>query len=346
MTTMQNLTILNDVHIGAQRSAGTTPTTAWQLRQYLLEEFEKLVNCAGSLVILGDLFDTGHVPMADLLRTWEILRRHCSSGAPLYLVQGNHDLEKTLTTLSSFQFLCKLLQAEFPTVTIVDSPQPTHNGSTYIVPHLANQELFDLALQAVPKCDYLLLHCNYNNGFATESDHSLNLSLEQAAALPVKHIIFAHEHQARTALNGKVFVCGNQIPSSVADCLGNAAKYLTEIGPKGLTRVETWNRKGNYSEQDWQSLSDDGSKFIRVVGEASADEAAAVVSAISKFRSKSKALVITNAVQVEGTADGEQIQVSLEQVKSFDVLGALLECLDEREQGVVRKLLAGRAEVL
>jgi metallophosphoesterase superfamily enzyme len=347
MTDMQPLTIINDTHVGAVRSAGTTPLTAWQLRQYALEEFEKLVDQAGSLVILGDLFDTGHVPMADILRVWEILRAHCASGAPLYLVQGNHDLEKTLTTLSSFQFLCKLLEAEFPAnFTAVTEPKFIHHGSKYVIPHLANQDLFDAALAAVPECDYLMVHCNYDNKFAVNSDHSLNLSLDQAMACKAKYIIFAHEHQARTALGGKVFVAGNQFPTSIADCLGNHTKYLTQLtGVPGAApvRVETWSAVGNYVESDWRIPCETNHKFIRVVGEASAAEAAEVVSAISKFRNKSKALVITNAVKIDGVEDGEQIKVSLEEVKSFDVLGALLECLDEREQGVVKKLLGEAA---
>lgn len=338
---MLNLTVINDTHAGAQRAAGTTPLTAWQLRQYALEEFERLVDQAGSLVILGDLFDTGHVAMADILRVWEILRRHCSGGAPLHLVPGNHDLEKTLTTLSSFQFLCKLLQTEFPQVDIVDAPKFIREG-VYVIPHLPNQDLFDLAMAEVPECQYLLVHCNYDNKFAVQSDHSLNMSVDQAARCKAKYIIFAHEHQARKALNGKVFVAGNQFPTSVADCLGNDSKSMTMLTGGAPVRVDTWHREGNYAEQDWRDLKDDGSKFIRVVGDAVATEAADVVSAIAKFRNKSKALVITNAVKVEGAADGEQIQITLEQVKSFDVLSALLECLDEREQGVVKNLLSSK----
>lgn len=345
---MQPLTILNDLHIGAQRAAGTTPLTAWQLRQYLLEEFEKLVErVPGPLLILGDLFDTGHIPMADILRTWEILRKHCASGAPLYLVQGNHDLEKTLTTLSSFQFLCRLLEAEFPNlVTVVDRPMALDAADTYVIPHLPNQDLFDTALAAAPERRYLLVHCNYDNKFAVQSDHSLNMSQDQAMRAKCKHVIFAHEHQQKEALNGKVIIIGNQFPSSVSDCLGNSAKSLLHIVPNGVpVRVGTWNREGEYAEQDWRSLRDSGEKFIRVVGEATAAEAAEVVSAISKFRNKAKALVVTNAVKIEGTADGEQIQITLEQVKAFDVLSALLECLDEREQTVVKRLLAGRETV-
>lgn len=343
---MQPLTILNDVHIGAERSAGTTPLTAWQLRQYLLEELRQLVeNADGELCILGDLFDSGSIPMADVLATWEILSYHLQKRKHLTLVCGNHDLSKNLKTLSSFQFLCKLLKNQyFDLVDIVEAPFAMPRWDAYIIPHLSNQDLFDQALAKVPACTTLMVHCNYNNNFAVESDHSLNLSVDQARALPVKHIIFAHEHQAKTGLGGKVFIAGNQIPSSISDCLGNDEKFLTLVSPGAAPqKLRTWTAAGSYSEQDWRSLADDSCKFIRVVGEASADEAADVVTAISKFRNKSKALVITNAVKVEGAADGEQIQLSMEEVKSFNVLEALLGCLDEREQGVVKGLLKAAA---
>jgi UDP-2,3-diacylglucosamine pyrophosphatase LpxH len=344
MTTMQPLTILNDLHIGAQRAAGTTPLTAWQLRQYLNSEFERLVQEVDTdLCILGDLFDTGNVPMADVLAVWETLRAWLSKGCRLYLVKGNHDDSRNTTVLSSFQFLCRLLSAEFGDQAVeVSSPQLLADHGAYVLCHVTNQDIFDQVLATAPACDYWLIHANFNNSFAVQADHSLNVSLEQAMKAPAKHLVFAHEHQARKGLNGKVFVAGNQFPSSVADCLGNEAKYLTRLAGSAPERVQTWNREGNYAEQDWRALKDDGCKFIRVVGEASAAEAADVVSAISKFRNKAKALVITNAVKIEGTADGEQIQITLEQVKSFDVLSALLECLDEREQGVVKGLLANR----
>ena len=95
------LTILNDTHIGAQRSAGTTPYTAWQLRQHLNETFKNLVDqIEGALCLNGDLFDTGNVALADVLQTWDTLLSFLNRGGKLVLVQGNHDLNKTLTVLS------------------------------------------------------------------------------------------------------------------------------------------------------------------------------------------------------------------------------------------------------
>jgi DNA repair exonuclease SbcCD nuclease subunit len=337
---MQNLTIIHDTHNGAQRAAGTTPFTAWGLRNYLNEQLDAVVQGAdGALLVLGDLFDTGHVAMADVLAVWQILRKHLLDGKRLLLVPGNHDLEKTLTTLSSFQFLCKILVAEFgKRVTVIDAPMKLDEWDAYVIPHLANQYLFDVALESVPKCAYLLVHCNYHNHFAVESDHSLNMSQEQATKAPVEHIIFAHEHQQKQALGEKVVIVGNQFPSSVSDCLGNDSKRCAVITPDGLDFECTWLAKGEYAEQDWRALADSGEKFIRVVGEASAEEASEVVTAIAKFRNKAKALVITNAVKVAGAADGEQIQVTLEEIKTFDVFQALLDCLDEHEREVVKKL--------
>lgn len=339
---MNQLTIVSDTHVGAQRSGGTTPFTAWQLRQYLLECFRnEVATVEGDLCILGDLFDTGAIPMQDLLETWAILREWLSAkGRRLYMVTGNHDRLRDLRALSSFQFLCKLLTSEFPAqVQEVDDTLYVVDHGVFIVASSPNQDLFNEALKKCPPCFAALVHANYDNKFAVESDHSLNLSPEQAMNLPAQHVVFAHEHQQRSALNGKVVIVGNQFPSSISDCLGNDAKRRAVITDKSLTFETTWTASGEFEVQDWQALDDNGAKFIRVAGKATAEQAAEVVTAIAKFRNKAKALVITNAVEIEGIGDQEQIQVTLEQVKSFDVLSALLECLDEREQGVVKGLL-------
>jgi metallophosphoesterase superfamily enzyme len=337
--------MINDLHIGAIRTGGTTPTTAWQLRQNLLRDFNELLNQINDdLVINGDLFDTANVPMHDLLETWRLLSQWLTlTGATLFLVAGNHDLSKSSTQLSSFQFLCKLLTTQFPQQVVpVFEPRPIRLIGPvcwYAIPHLPNQELFNLALEQVPpNTKYLLVHCNYDNKFAEAADHSLNMSAEQAMKLPVERIIFAHEHQRRDALNGKVLVVGNQMPSSVADCLGNDAKYMLSLGTDKVEWHCTWERKGNFSRMDWRELADDGAEFIRVEGTATDKEAAEMVSAIAKFRSRSKALVITNAVKIQGIED-EAATLTLEEIKGFDVLGALLKHLEPREQEVVRMLL-------
>lgn len=338
-----SLTVLNDWHIGCIRTGGTTPATAYQLRQDLLQQFESMLDVIDTdLLINGDLFDGPAISMADLLRTYQVLHAWLQrTGESLRLSDGNHDLAKTSTNFSSFQFLARLLLDAFPEqVTHIEGAgQMTPHG--YVIPHVANQDLFNLELAKVPACDYLFVHCNYDNEFAVESDHSLNLSREQAEALPVKHIVFGHEHQAKTALGGKVVIVGNQKPSSVSDCLGNDDKELFEILADGSYGLSTcWQAAGDYAELPWQEINgyEGPERFIRVTGTAAADQAATVVQAISRFRAASSALVITNAVKIEGVDDAAQLALSHEEITAFNVSAALAELLTPEENAKLADL--------
>lgn len=343
-----SLTILNDLHLGAVRSAGTTPATALQLRQDLLSQFEEILyDVHTDLMLLGDLFDSHDISKQDLLRTYRVLDDWLTrTGKDLYLVSGNHDESKSSTNFSSFQFLAKLLseasEGQYPgTVTHIErTGQMTPYG--YVISHMVNQDLFNLELSKVPECAYLFVHCNYDNHFAVESDHSLNMSREQAESLPVKHIVFAHEHNQREELKGKVVVIGNQFPSSIADCLHSETKRMMHIDLNGFKFIETWRADADFAEIDWQNLEDTGARFIRVVGTATSAEAAQVVTAIAKFRSQSSALVISNAVTVEGQDSTEEINLTHEQINNFNVMEALLEILTPDEGAKITKLMEQR----
>jgi metallophosphoesterase superfamily enzyme len=340
---MAHLTVINDTHCGAIRSGGTTPKTAWALRQYILSRFKTLLMMTQSdLLILGDLLDTFSIPYTDLLEVFFELQRWCKANpdSTLYLVPGNHDLSKTTTTMSSFQFLCKLLAGEDNAV-IVDKPARLNKHNAYVIPHCINQEQFDIELDKVPDDVHTLyLHCNFDNKFAQRSDHSLNLSAERALKLPVKHIVFAHEHQHKRAMANKVHVIGNQIPSSVADCIGNDEKYMLNVIDGQLSYTPVWEAKGSFQRIDWHDLglAAADAQFIRVEGDAAASEANAVVSAISKLRSTHNAFVITNAVKIEGRSTDVEAK-SLEQVQSYNVKDALLKRLSAEQRTVVTALL-------
>lgn len=343
---MKTLFNIHDTHIGAIRSGGTTPTTAFTLREQLNAKFAGLLeNCqGGDLIINGDLFDTFSVPMADLWATIQALTLWLESGdqtQKVWLVVGNHDLSKNTNNLSSSDLLGRVLQSRFEgrVIPVTGSLHvPEHDA--YIVSHIQNQDRFDAELTKVPACTTLFLHCNYDNHFATQSDHSLNLSEAQAKALPVKHIVIAHEHQRSRRLMAKVHLPGNQFPSSVADCLGNDAKFMTKFSGDQIEYIQTWAAEGSYCAMDWRSLADNGCDFIRVTGEATAAESSEVISAVSRFRSRSKALVITTAVKVEGQADTEEMQFNADQIAAFDVRSALMEILSAEERAVIEKLEA------
>jgi hypothetical protein len=372
---MREKLLINDLHAGVNRTGGTTIATAFSLRTYLLASFKDLIfkHLDKDLAINGDLMDAFVIALFDLLELHGILRdwliETSTNGAisvttepKIFLGRGNHDVAKDSSKLSSFDFLARLLKAEFgDRVVIVTEPRWLERN-IYMIPHMPNQDLFDLALQkAEAELDgtvrgpaLMLLHANYDNNFVTDSDHSLNVSAEQAQKLIARGwtLVFGHEHQARTALDERVIVTGNQWPSSIADCLGNPGdkKYAHIIHDDlDLSRIVTWSARGpefddvDFAEIDWRTLPEvsEGIRFIRVVGEAPADDAPLVIQAIAKFRqSYGDAFVITNAVKVAGLAEMAELPATAETIKAFDVLGYLFEQLDEKQREVVKGLLA------
>ncbi len=347
--------IINDTHLGVLRNAGTTPRSSYALRQEVQEKFRCLVEgISEDLCILGDLFDQYNVPNSDLIEAFTTLSRWCKTNnlATLHLVAGNHDLSKDSSRLSSFEVLCQLLQHVHKNIQVHMTPgwAGDESGGIWIIPHCVNQDVFDLDLARVPtSARFVLLHANYNNFHAEQADHSLNVSEAQALKLVEQGatLVFAHEHQHRMALDCRVVVIGNQIPTSVADCLGVKEKYMLSIGEDGyeivpvLRMADVFERV--FERRDWRNLGvpplSKDTRFIRVEGEAATNEAADVVTAISKYRSKSDAFVITNAVKVEGVQELKDLPETLESAKAFDVLSAILEVLDDREREVVKTLL-------
>lgn len=331
------LTILNDVHIGAERSAGTTKVSRLQLRDRLLSKFEELLPQYGDLMILGDLFDGFNAPSRDVAKVFIMLSQWLdfNTSAKLYLVAGNHDLSKSSEVYGSFDLLAELLQTDYSNIVVIKQPTMTPHG--YVIPHLPNQEVFDAALADVPECSYLFLHCNYDNFFATKSDQSLNISKEQVAACKAKCIVLGHEHQQKL-LKG-IVIPGNQIASSVSDWLGSSDEknYIVLRGPGSMEMQVSSRKEDEYVEQDWKHLEPVDKAFVRVIGGATAEEAGMVVTAIAKYREKSTSLVITNAVKIASATDGME-KATLEGVQAYDVWTALAKCLSNDDLEILRSI--------
>jgi hypothetical protein len=359
--------ILNDVHIGATRMAGTTVESRLALRRYLLESLRDTVtlHTDKDCIINGDLFDSFEVDVNDLLFVFHTfvdwLR---DSGKTLHLVRGNHDIAKNSMKVSSFALLCSLLTKMFPEqVCVYDNGLEQIHEYVWVIPHVVNQDIFNMELEKALEIEpvYLLLHANVDNKFAEQSDHSLNVSEEMIKKL-VKHghtLVFAHEHHRKELYKGMVLVLGNQWPSSVYDCLANGTgqkdgcKYAhilhEEPNKKGgvdvcLGRFMTWDGGEDFVEMDWRELhGETDARFIRVIGECTASQAAEMVTAISKYRQRSPALVITNAVMVEGIEGmGDLARLSQERLEAVDVMAALCEQLDPPEVKAVKSLWEGR----
>lgn len=332
------LTILNDIHAGVERVAGTTIESRYALRQYVIKKFATLLP-DNDLMVLGDLLDSVNVPVADLFAIYNIIREWLLKGHKLYLVAGNHDLSKTSNVMSSFDFLGALLKIkdQYDQVQVIKAPVMTHYG--YVIPHLANQDLFNAALKEVPECDTLYLHCNYDNFFAAQSDQSLNISVDQAMQSKAKRIVIAHEHQYKST--AKVLLPGNQITTSVADWQHCKSKwYIKDVGDASYSyKVEPCAlRDDEYVEQDWKNLAVTTHNFVRVIGDATVAESSQVVTAIAKFRAKSPAFVVSNAVNIESGDGLGDFANNLEAVTAFDVWKALGEVLLSSDMEILRGL--------
>lgn len=354
--------IISDLHLGVNRVSGTTPQSREDLRSYVFSRFSELLRAADGhdLCILGDLFDGFEIAPRDWLESYLYLSSWCANNldSTLYLVAGNHDVSAKGNKVSSFETLSTVLDQQLDNVQVVGIDSCLNvfldDAEIFIVAHHSNQDLFDIAMKEVlEKCkrgDHVLLHANYHNPFAERADHSLNVSEDQALEFTKKGVTlgFAHEHQHRheiphgTPADGGSVVClGNQIPTSVADCLGNESKYFWELKDGDLQKHVCWNYRGDlgYQALDWRHLEEAGSaKFIRIVGDAVNAQAADVMDAIHKFRQRSSAFVITNAVKIEGIAEIESLPETFEAATKFDVMQFVYEQLDEEETKVIRKI--------
>lgn len=343
--------ILNDLHLGVQRKSGVTPASQEALRNYLFDSLRKALDQTNekTVMILGDLFDQFEVSPRDWLESYKILsvRSHVQHGTiNLILVAGNHDISERGNKVSSFQVLCEVLSSE-RSVQVIGINQWAQVPGGIALAHCSNQEIFNMKLKEIAEKNsfsrFLFLHANFDNDFAAQSDHSLNVSREQAKTLIGVGftLVFAHEHQARHPMEG-VVVLGNQWPSSISDCLSNDSKFSHSTEPHTILLTDaTWHRNSDkgYAEVDWRDLDlNCTAKFIRVSGEASANEAAEVVNAIAKFRSKHHAFVISNAVKVDGIVQDEELPATLDAVKGFDCYSFIDERLDPEERIVVNKL--------
>lgn len=283
-------------------------------------------------MILGDLFDTTAIPLTDLLETYRILRTWCIDNPTkhLYLVPGNHDLPKTSNVLSSFKLLAQLLHMSATNVTTMDEADMTPYG--YVIPHVANQDLFNLELGKVPECTTLFLHCNFDNGFAAQSDQSLNLSRQQVQMLPAGRIILGHEHNPTTS--GKVLIPGNQTASSIADWQQGSDKTYIKVAPNGdITWHVSAKRSDLYAEMPITDLQVTDHKFVKVTGEVAGVDASKMITALNKFRQRHPAFVVANAVTIkdEGEDGVAQVVESLAAAQGFDIWSILKDMFTEKQ---------------
>lgn len=332
--------ITTDWHIGVTRNGGTTPATREALRAFLRASLAAQLDDRDH-IIAGDLFHDFTIDTSEVIATYHIFRGWLRTyDRTLVVLRGNHDYHLNANKVSSFDLLMTILEAQFPG-RIVVVREPTAWGDFVLVPHLPNNDMLALTLQNLqPKGKTVIFHANVDNTFAAESAHSLNVPMEEVNRLAADNlVVFGHEHGFRKLCAGRAVVLGCGAPSSISDCLEGGQKFAMYVDGTDYELECIW--EGRYAEMDWRNEKIEETQFLRVTGDASADEAAEVVARVAQIRRVSDAFVVANAVKIDGVAEFEALsEASFDSIKGVDVLGLLLEELDEREQVVVKELLA------
>ncbi len=349
------ISIINDVHLGVKRQAGTTNASRDALEAYTFEQFRLLLQrCEGSsaTVIAGDLFNKAKVGEVALYMAFRLLSDHMKrSDQDLILVRGNHDnRSETVNDMCSLELLYVLLQDAKDSGAFGGDVHLVYNEpdllevdgvELYIIPHVFDQEEFDKQIDRVPAgVQYLLLHVNYDNYFA-QGDHSLNLSKQQAKKITGTDttILIAHEHHNRVPAPG-IVVMGNQFPTSIDDCLGDSQKFMYQIDKGGtLDKIATWTAANNYIDVPFNQVDQvppDQYKFIRISGSCEKSEFAASIREVNELRKLSNAFIVSNAVKIREAAKDSR---SKEEIETIDITGMLLAALSKTSREKVEKCL-------
>lgn len=353
-----SILVINDTHLGVRRVGGTTLATQASLREFIADSLFRYLNnsMCNKCAVAGDLFDNFSIETRDIARAIEIfIKAWLDKGKHLWLIPGNHDDSAKGNKMSHFDLFCVALQSSYAGLVHVCKTGGYAPGEGWIevdnavfVAHHSDQAAFKHTLELIKHTYtegmFIFVHANFDNGFAARSDHSLNVDRELAAMITANGatLVFAHEHQARIMMEGKVRIMGNQWPSSVADCLGNSSKFGHVLTDK-LEAFETWSMEGKhgFGIVDWRTLGDGHLSFegfIRVDGDATAEEASQVMAKIAKFRSKAKAFIITNHVTIDGIAAADDDEEIVIDTGVFNLLEFVQSRLTERQYATFMQL--------
>lgn len=351
----RTLLVLNDLHLGVQRAAGTTPASANALRVWLHDQHDALINdsrfAEHDLVYNGDLFDQFMVPLADAIRvadSWHLwLSNHPGN---IHVGRGNHDISKDSSRVSMFDFVCAMMKSNYPTRFFSHIAFGQIGPDVFILPHCINQEEFDRelsrALTTIPSSAILLLHANYDNQFSANSDHSLSVTIDQAKWFNDKgcKLLFGHEHAHKLDTDTGVYITGNQFPTSISDLIESPVKYFAEIAAGEITISPMPYDDTLLQEVDWKSVGElkEYGRFIKVVGKVAAIDNVLAVEVVSKLRADAiDTFVVTNGVHVvqPDEVGGSSMEMTGEEIRAVNVFEFLYEQLEPEQAAVVRALV-------
>jgi len=325
---MSKYLVITDTHFDPERSAGTTLESRADLDEFILGNLQRVLKEVehDELIVAGDLFHKVSVSDKTISRCFNILKEEKG-----VILRGNHcEPSMRFGHISSLQLLCELL----PNMKLVFHNPETINDHHYI-PHCFDQNTFNSWIDEVPDNKFVFIHCNVDNYFSEEADHSLNISKSQLDFLREKNckVVIGHEHAARDIES--VTILGCLTPTSISDCIGGS-KRCAVIDNGEISFIETWNKSDfidvNYTELD--SIGDQ--HFIRISGECAIEEFQKISRDISKLRAESKAFIISNNVKVKSVTKDV---LSLEEVTKINVIDMLLELIPDQFKDEVKSCI-------
>jgi len=295
--------LYTDPHLGVNRTQNTTPASRRLLRSCISKTVHDILDIPGEKVCLGDLFDT-YSNSEDIIRDGgNILSRTSLT------IAGNHDIVADADKVGSLQLLnynylgseyVDVVMGRFNEVVVDTSIRDGH--LMVAVPHHTTQDLFEQALdkanQSAADYDYmdhtlkiLLLHCNYNLGFATE-ETSLNLDYDTAKGLldTFDYVVVGHEHNQSEHFDGRLIVLGNVHPTGFADL---SDKRILKIEPDGSMEYQTvWSASRGVAEYLCDDIPEEtGAQFVTVGGELEPGSLAQVARGVRKLWKNSPGLI-------------------------------------------------------
>ena len=314
------LRIFTDPHLGVSRQAHTTRESSKKLtqKQYETARKAKEIEPGQRIVIAGDLFDRTYNSEAVILQGMDVAE-------DCFILAGNHDLPNRADVQCSLDVVQQAWNNQVVMCEALDQPMSREIlEGVYLVPHHANQELFEQALaQAVQAAKeregnkVLFVHCN--RGFIPEEAASSTLvitdQMEAYLLQTFTRIFYGHEHKATENLDNRAFVLGNTHPTSFSD-ISDKYCYDYDTETDELVRHKLWGVTPGYLRVKLgEDLTDqvDGIEFVDVEGHGTRKETADYLQQL--WESLPNALAIRSRVEyvtedgVVVTADAEPVNL-------------------------------------
>ena len=311
------LTLFTDPHLGTRRAAHTTRDSSKKLTAALYEQAMRIGTNAENPVCLGDLFDKSANPEEIIVQGFNVASR-CR-----WTLAGNHDCSNRADTVTSLDAIremgCSIISSPN-----LHAPYFDVHGPLYFVPHHASQQLFEQAMrdaaadagvQREGMASVLMLHCNYDFGFACEDD-TLNLSHALAEELLVAfdYIFLGHEHNPSSHHGGRLVVLGNTHATSFSD-ISDKFSYTLEVDDASiqLTKTCIWSKATSFAEVRLGTELPDLSEvqFVDVTGIADAAGALEVAEFIQTiWKAGPELLAVRNSVQIGDHLAGTNLEDS------------------------------------